>query len=714
MIRFLFFALFISLHSIAQQAQMNVALIKALHTNPSKTYPVLIKGNVDVVKNFTASHKGLFKYNAGNISSVCLTGQDIQLLAKNPRIQQIEYYINHFRTLDDTSNIKNNVLKVHQGAAPLSQAYDGKGVIFGLIDTGIDFRHPDFKDSTGKSRVKWLWAQQTLYTGGQYTGGDIPQPYNYGMEWSNTKIDSGLCDFQDSVAFAHGTRVAGIAAGNGKANPMYKGIATKADIMCVALDFNSNGPVISDAVNYLVNKAAASNQALVINISLGNYYGSHDAQDLQAMLIDYLTANIPGRCVVAAVGDAGNVPFHLQYNVTADTNFTFSQNTSSNQFEYGLFADTANFKHVRYTIGVYNGTTYQYEGNINFRDVSSCLNTIVTDSIMYNGNRIGYVQTASAISGGVYELDFNIIADSSSYFWTLETTGSGFFDAWDFEYLPLSQIPPGLASIHRMAYYKAPDINQTICTSFQCSNNVITAGNYTDRTGFVSLGGVFSPQPGPYDTLAPSSSVGPTRNGSIKPDIAATGDNIVAPGALWACKYSASCCPTSGALSQDTMYTVFGGASASSPNVAGVAVLYLQKNPTATNLQVKQAVTGCTTIDRYTGSNLPNNSWGYGKLDGFDALMCNMITTNISQYPTLNTQVSVYPNPAQQQIQFVFNNDGSGADVIIYSLLGEEVNSIHAYTNNVNVPVQQLADGLYLYKIVKGTNLVSQGKFIKN
>ena len=714
MIRVLFLLFLISLNSIAQQAQMNVAMIKALHNDPSKTYDVLVRGNVDVVKNFTSSHNGFFKYNAGTISSVSLSGQTIQLLAKNSQIKQIEYYVNHLRTLDDTSNIKNNVLNVHHGAAPLPHSYDGKGVIFGFIDTGIDFRHPDFKDSIGKTRIKWLWAQQSHYTGGHYTGGSTPQPYNYGMEWDNTKIDNGLCDFQDSVAFAHGTRVAGIAAGNGKANPIYKGVATKADIMCVAIDFNSNGPVIADAVNYLVAKANTTNQPLVINISLGDYYGSHDGQDLQAMLIDSLTANIPGRCVVAAVGDAGNIPFHLKYNVTADTNFTFSQSTSSNQFEYGLFADTTNFKNVKYTIGVYNGTNYQYEGNIHFRDIASCLNTVINDTLKFNGNTIGIIQTSSAINGKTYELDINIIADSSSYFWTLETTGSGSFDAWDFEYLPISQIPSALASIPRMTYYKEPNIDQTMCTGFQCSNNVITTGNYVDRTGFTSLGGVFSPQAGVNDTLAVSSSVGPTRDGRIKPDVTATGDNIVAPGALWSCQYSAACCPTSGAISQDTLYTVFGGASASSPNAAGVAVLYLQKNPTATNLQIKQAITGCTTIDHYTGNNLPNNSWGYGKLNAFGALTCNTVTTSISQYSNFNTQVSVYPNPAQQQIQFVFNNNVNNADVIIYSLLGEEVNNIHTNTNHVNVPVQQLADGLYLYKIFKNKTLISQGKFIKN
>ena len=705
MIRCLFFTWLFSFSCLAQQVRMNTALLKALHSNYERVYPVLVQGNVALVKEFVMAHNGFFKYNSGTISSVCLSGIAIQQLAVNPNIKRIEYYTNKVRPLDDTSLIKNNVVKIQKGVAPLPQAYDGKGVIFGLIDTGMDFTHPDFKDSTGKSRIKWLWDQTKA------TAANTPQPYNYGQEWNNQQIDSGLCTHQDFYAFGHGTRVAGIAAGNGY-NPLYKGTAPKADIMCVAIDFNSNGPVILDAMHYLVDKATAANEPFVINVSLGDYYGSHDGQDLQALAIDSMIANIPGRCLVAAAGNGGNIPFHLKYTVNTDTNFTFMR-TTANQFTYGLFADTTNFKNVRYTLGVYDSTHYQYKGNIGFRDITSCLNTIASDTIKYNGNRIGVVQTAASVYGKTYELDFNFIPDSLGYFWTLETTGSGFFDAWDFEYVPTNQIPSGLLSIPRMTYYKAPDILQTICTSYQCSDEVITVANYNERRSFVTLGGVTAPLIGPFDTLSLSSSAGPTRDGRIKPEISATGDNVMATGNLYLSHWDAINYPGSNIISQDTMYMLFDGTSAASPSVAGVALLYLQKNPTATNRDVKKAIINCPKQDYFTGNNLPNNSWGYGKLDGYDALLCNSQTTGIKNKFSYEA-VQVFPNPAQQQVQFLFSNEEGNADVFIYSVLGAQINSIHTSTNNVNMPVQQLTDGLYLYKILKNNTLIAQGKFVKN
>jgi subtilisin family serine protease len=687
----------------AQPSRMNAVLLRALSKNVTKTYAVLIKGDVAQVKQFTRAHQGFYKYNCGTISSVCLKGSDLQELAKSNFVSRIEYYEKSFRPLDDTSIIKNNILKIHNGAAPLTQAYDGKNITFGLVDTGIDFTHPDFKDSTGKTRVKWLWDQT------QPSSGTSPAPYGYGQDWDNIQIDSGHSNHIDSYDVGHGTKVSGIAVGNGHHNPKYKGHAPKADIVVAALDFSSNGPVVLDGIHYVVTKAISIGNPFVLNLSIGDYFGSHDGNDLLAQAIDTLFANIPGRCVVAAAGNAGNIPFHLGYNLSTDTNFTFIYNSGSNQMQFLMYADTNNFKLANFSIGACDNQSIRYIGNIGFRDITSCLGTTKNDTIWNSVNdRIGVVQTAADIVGGAYEILVTINADSAQFYWTLENTGQGKFDSWNTDFLNAagSPIPPN-------SFYRSPDTLQTICTSFQCSDEVITVANYTERTGHESCSQIFYTDPGPYDTLVYNCSRGPTRDGRTKPDISATGDNIVTTGYLFMCRWFAdsTSSPQKDVVSEDTMYMKFDGTSAASPSVAGFALLYLQKNPTATNRQIRNAIMGCAKHDVYTGTNLPNVDWGYGKLDGFNALFCSPLGM---QSAVLNhEQLKVFPNPSSDKIEFIYEKEQGPIEIKIYSVLGTEVKTGKGTEKSTTLSVQNFPQGLYLYKIFQNQNLINEGKFVK-
>ena len=64
----------------------------------------------------------------------------------------------------------------------------------------------------------------------------------------------------------------------------------------------------------------------------------------------------------------------------------------------------------------------------------------------------------------------------------------------------------------------------------------------------------------------------------------------------------------------DGMHYLYNGTSFAGV-VAGVAALYLQKHPDADYAEIKNAIITQAKQDTFTGDALPNNSWGYGKVD---------------------------------------------------------------------------------------------------
>src|SRR5262249_12289759 len=148
--------------------------------------------------------------------------------------------------MDDMTNINANVNPVHLGYSPLSQAYDGSGVVMAFLDSGIEFSHPDFQHEDGTTRIRWLWDQTMT------SGGTTPPDFGYGQEWDSTDINNGQCTHTEaSYYFGHGSNVSGIGAGNGLAINNFEGVAPKADIITVAILFDANFlNNVADATKY--------------------------------------------------------------------------------------------------------------------------------------------------------------------------------------------------------------------------------------------------------------------------------------------------------------------------------------------------------------------------------------------------------------------------------------------------------------------------------
>ncbi len=679
---------------LSQSSFYNTHLLFALEPPKAdeQLLDLLVEGDVSQLHHFSSVH---VKYQLKHLASIQCHAKQLTELIRKGIVERAELIPAKKVPLNDTLYYRNRVQGVKVWTAPLPQAYDGKGVLMGIIDTGIDFSHPDFKDSVGNTRIHYLWDQRLA------NNLSTPQPYNYGQQWTSAEINANLCTHGDQQYFGHGTGVAGIAAGNGHASGRFEGLAPKSDLIVVAIDFNRPGPTVADAVHYIVSKAALLNQPFVINASLGNYYGSHDGTDAEAKAIDAMMANIPGRVMVAAAGNAGHVPFHTTAQVmNGDTVFTWIKSTNL-QLDHTLYGNLNQIQQLQFSIGANRGN-YSYIGNIGFKPYSYALNTIKKDTLQLNNNRIGIIESAATINTyGVYELSFKITADSSNLLWSIETRGQGRHDAWNFDFVnaPL----PSPIQYPAIARYAKPDSSMNMVSSFQCSDEILTVANYVNTRDFVSITSTVNT--GEFaGYLSPESSSGPTRDLRQKPDVSATGNNVAAPMCLFYQNYYLQFNPT--VVAQGSFHIQSGGTSAASPVVAGLAALYLQKNPNATNREIISAVRNCAYSDNATGNNLPHPRWGFGKLDGKATLLCNEPIVLGEPEKRYAEFAQVFPNPFSSAFTVHINHVSETTFTRLYDAKGvllHEQKLLNSSTTFSLPPTLNHYHGLLLLQISNST-----------
>lgn len=188
----------------------------------------------------------------------------------------------------------------------LPQAYDGTGVIIGMIDTGYDYQHTAFRcsDDTTKTRIV------RVYDPNDSTGYPAIIDGNKlsGSIFMGTQIDTLTTDTYDT---SHGTHTTGIAAGrhvNG-----YGGMAPGADIVLCSMR-NLHGSFseaeMINCIKYIYAYADSVGKPCVINISMSNRFGPHDGKDKVSKAVAQCVG--PGRIFVVAVGNngTGNIYSH--------------------------------------------------------------------------------------------------------------------------------------------------------------------------------------------------------------------------------------------------------------------------------------------------------------------------------------------------------------------------------------------------------------------
>jgi subtilisin family serine protease len=590
--------------------------------------------------DFLTANKRLIKYETQDWAFVQCAPRFLSEEKKNGRLDHILFEFAPPHALTDSALVRHGVNFIHEGTG-LDTSYTGRGVVVGIVDQGIDFNHPDFKFANGKTRVLRYWDHTIDQNDGF-------SPYGYGRLWTNTEIDNGTCTSLESTT-AHGTTVSGAAVGNARANSRNRGVAPEADIVVVETDFNlANWTLtIADAVDYIFKYADSIGKPAVVNLSLGAYLGSHDARDPAGLYIDQLLSEKEGRIVVCAAGNSGHMgKYHVRGNITSDTSFVWCKNNpantlvGNNKILFDLWSDTsqANFNFA--FAADLPAPNYGFRGRTVFRNMLENMAQVPIYDTIYNaiGQRIACIETYRQIVGP--NLNAQIIfrqIDSTDFLFRFETFGEGMYDIWGGSWMRLSDFEtnvPSVVEFPAIAHYHHPDSLQTIVSSWNCSDKVVSVGNIRNMSGHLDRNGnLYTPSDFvPVGSLEQSSSKGPTRLGIVKPDVAASGGVMLASGPVWFISNPAN----NSQIDQGGFHVRNGGTSMAAPIVAGSAALYLQKCSKMTYADFKFDLEASSVSNNFTGV-IPNFAYGHGILNSRELI------ARIHRPVTLNGPAGICP-----------------------------------------------------------------------
>jgi subtilisin family serine protease len=485
----------------------------------------------------------------------------------------------------------------------------GANVIVGIVDTGVDWSHDDFKKVDGTTRILSLWDQNTTAT--------PPSGYSYGTEWTAAQINAGTCTSHDTNG--HGTHVAGSAAGDGSATansqPAYQfmGMAPKADLVVVATDFSTAH--VLDGVNYVFQKAAALGKNAVVNLSLGNNYGAHDGTETFDTSLNSLTG--PGKIVVVAAGNAEGQSLHARQLVPpAGGPQTITLNVPA-------FTANAGANNDFVVLDCY----YPASANMTVSITSPGPSPVTVGPVTLGnyGSNVSaagtiYLENGSTPSPGgdknvfVQLYDSNASSPPRAGVWTItltpvSTTASTAWDGW------IAQEQLGAAGV---AATFTSDVDETdLVGSPGSAAQAITVGAFISKVNWPASDGFSHSYVGLTNVgaIASFSSCGPLRNGAMKPDIAAPGTAIVSSKSSFM-----SPTPSTALVNPDGRHLTMAGTSMATPHVTGACALLLAATPNQTPAQLKTALSTGAVTDGNTGA-VPNGAWGNGKLhlNGVDA-----------------------------------------------------------------------------------------------
>ena len=545
---------------------------------------------------------------------------------------------------NDISVASSGASLLHAGRLD-NTAYKGDGVIVAIIDSGIDWDHLDFRNPTdpNKSRILRIWDQTLTPIAGE----NAPAGFSLGVEYTQTQIENEIDGtpagfVREKDIDGHGTHVSGIAVGNGAAsNGKYSGLAPNADIVVIKSGdgtFDTSNIIL--ALDYLKNLSNSLKKPIVVNLSLGSQTGAHDGTDPLEVAVDNFTDTAAGRIVVAAAGNENGENIHKQVLLSAGAsqNISLQVPTATTNSSQDVFQFTA-----------YANDTSTLTVSVTAPDGTQATSLSNGGSSVMNGKARVYMSNFIDPESGdrkvqVYVTRITVSTDVAGT-WSIgitnTTTNSVTIDGWldtkgdDFSSMTLTN-----------------GDNNYLVSIPGCATKAITVGAYMAKMDWYAASGKgYNYTNGLQDDISGFSSIGPRRDNVQKPNITANGQAAV------------SCLSSDSVLDAASPYMVINGlyrieqgTSMAAPVVAGGVALLLQKKPSATFPEIKNAITSTAYKDALTGTT-DNPTWGSGKIDVFKA------ASSFSYCQPLNRTTYNYEQPYRSDSNYSYNLAGKRAAI---------------------------------------------------